>query len=610
MLDFLSTMEKNNNRNLVTGIDDDPTSELEIVSHSLQMLDSDSYAESDARTFNFEDDEERAATADTIASLELGIRERDQSIARLQFDIEQLRSRWNALDTEIKVREKLTDNVNAELRKAKHDLTAAQRKLRDSQARAEHLATTLADQAKSNEEHTALIESLRTAAASGEARVADLELQLARYEQESVELRRSLEAQRNEMATLTQERHATETKLRDATAGLQDAEKRINDLLGQLAGKDASLAVQSAELESLRVQLAHESDELAKLRQTAAHTVANDQDNSQREPAVDADTGGDQPSGIFAGGRQEVRELLAQISRTEGYADTLRVKLQQQSRTSEEAIRARDSSEAALADARQQIAGLARQLESEQRSSVELGNRLEEMRTGFDAELSQVRFELAAAMQTIAEQETVHEQLTADLFESQSFRQVLESQLEKTEESGEALVKSLRQKIKRLEHQHEDDRHKISNKDGAIAALLNELANRSSNALPVLEADGPVPGDPDPEPEVRQDERSAADRITRLLIGNVDGQELRFPLFKDRLTIGRTRNNDIHLKAQYISRRHALIVTENDRTRIVDWGSKNGITVNRRPVSEQVLRSGDIVTIGNADFRYEERPKR
>jgi pSer/pThr/pTyr-binding forkhead associated (FHA) protein len=51
-------------------------------------------------------------------------------------------------------------------------------------------------------------------------------------------------------------------------------------------------------------------------------------------------------------------------------------------------------------------------------------------------------------------------------------------------------------------------------------------------------------------------------------------------------------------------------VTENDRTRIVDWGSKNGIAVNKQPVSEQVLRSGDIVTIGNADFRYEERPKR
>jgi pSer/pThr/pTyr-binding forkhead associated (FHA) protein len=100
------------------------------------------------------------------------------------------------------------------------------------------------------------------------------------------------------------------------------------------------------------------------------------------------------------------------------------------------------------------------------------------------------------------------------------------------------------------------------------------------------------------------------DRITRLLIGNVEGQELRFPLFKDRLTIGRTKQNDIQLKAQYISRRHALIVTENDRTRIVDWGSKNGVLVNRKKVTEQILKSGDIVTIGTADFQYEERPKR
>jgi pSer/pThr/pTyr-binding forkhead associated (FHA) protein len=108
----------------------------------------------------------------------------------------------------------------------------------------------------------------------------------------------------------------------------------------------------------------------------------------------------------------------------------------------------------------------------------------------------------------------------------------------------------------------------------------------------------------------KPDDRMVGDRITRLLIGNVEGQELRFPLFKDRLTIGRTKQNDIQLKAQYISRRHALIVTENDRTRIVDWGSKNGVLVNRKKVTEQILKSGDIVTIGTADFQYEERPKR
>ena len=110
----------------------------------------------------------------------------------------------------------------------------------------------------------------------------------------------------------------------------------------------------------------------------------------------------------------------------------------------------------------------------------------------------------------------------------------------------------------------------------------------------------------------RIDDRSGVekDRMARLLIGNVDGQELQFPLFKHRLTIGRTTHNDIQLKAHFISRRHALIVTENEQTRIVDWGSKNGVYVNDSRIAEQILKHGDIVAIGTAEFRYEERPKR
>ena len=85
---------------------------------------------------------------------------------------------------------------------------------------------------------------------------------------------------------------------------------------------------------------------------------------------------------------------------------------------------------------------------------------------------------------------------------------------------------------------------------------------------------------------------------------------MRFPLFKNKLTIGRTANNDIQLKAQYISRRHAVVVCDHDSTRIVDWGSKNGIYVNGVRVSEKILRNGDKLTVGTAEFRFEERPKR
>ena len=103
---------------------------------------------------------------------------------------------------------------------------------------------------------------------------------------------------------------------------------------------------------------------------------------------------------------------------------------------------------------------------------------------------------------------------------------------------------------------------------------------------------------------------SDRERITRVLVGRFGSQELRFPLFKNRLTIGRTEDNDIQLKTSYISRRHAVILTEGDATRVIDWGSKNGVFVNSERVKEHLLSNGDIVAIGNVKFRYEERPKR
>lgn len=99
-------------------------------------------------------------------------------------------------------------------------------------------------------------------------------------------------------------------------------------------------------------------------------------------------------------------------------------------------------------------------------------------------------------------------------------------------------------------------------------------------------------------------------RPTRLLIGKFGGKELQCPLFKDRLTIGRTRQNDIQLDAQFISRRHAVIMSDEDGPRIIAWGSRNGVFVNDLRISEQRLHSGDRVTIGTAEFVFEERQKR
>ncbi|MDA0705610.1 MAG: FHA domain-containing protein [Proteobacteria bacterium] len=53
-----------------------------------------------------------------------------------------------------------------------------------------------------------------------------------------------------------------------------------------------------------------------------------------------------------------------------------------------------------------------------------------------------------------------------------------------------------------------------------------------------------------------------------------------------------------------------MIVCEGGATRVIDWGSKNGVFVNAKRITEHFLKHGDVISVGTAEFRYEERAKR
>jgi chromosome segregation ATPase len=182
--------------------------------------------------------------------------------------------------------------------------------------------------------------------------------------------------------------------------------------------------------------------------------------------------------------------------------------------------------------------------------------------------------------------------------------------LAEIEEKSSTTIKGLKKKLTKLNRKITDYEEKLATKNEAINCLLGELAKRSHEIDSIGEMENVIQEIDDRMSERIDDRPPDRERVTRLLIGRIDNQELRFPLFKNRLTIGRTQQNDIQLKAQYISRRHAVITTEGDAARVIDWGSKNGVYVNSKRVTEHFLKNGDIVTIGIAEFRYEELRKR
>jgi pSer/pThr/pTyr-binding forkhead associated (FHA) protein len=85
---------------------------------------------------------------------------------------------------------------------------------------------------------------------------------------------------------------------------------------------------------------------------------------------------------------------------------------------------------------------------------------------------------------------------------------------------------------------------------------------------------------------------------------------VRYPLYKDTLSIGRTGDNDIQIRTHYVSRNHARIVIRDGEAIIEDLDSKNGVFLNALRVTSEALKSGDRLTIGETEFRYLVAPPR
>lgn len=67
---------------------------------------------------------------------------------------------------------------------------------------------------------------------------------------------------------------------------------------------------------------------------------------------------------------------------------------------------------------------------------------------------------------------------------------------------------------------------------------------------------------------------------------------------KRRVSIGRTKENDIVLENRGVSRKHAVIEFNDSGAVLIDNESLNGIFLNDRRVTEEALRENDEITIG------------
>lgn len=80
----------------------------------------------------------------------------------------------------------------------------------------------------------------------------------------------------------------------------------------------------------------------------------------------------------------------------------------------------------------------------------------------------------------------------------------------------------------------------------------------------------------------------------------------RYTLDRDLTTIGRSRDNDIVLPSDCVSRRHVRLERRGEELYVVDLASTNGTFINdeRSPVRERCLQRGDRLRVGDTIFKH------
>lgn len=94
---------------------------------------------------------------------------------------------------------------------------------------------------------------------------------------------------------------------------------------------------------------------------------------------------------------------------------------------------------------------------------------------------------------------------------------------------------------------------------------------------------------------------SSAPNQAFLTVANPSGHRKRVPLSEASVSIGRQADNDIVIRDNRASRRHARILLDDGEYWVEDLGSRHGVYVNGQKVEKSLLKGGDVVSFGFED---------
>jgi hypothetical protein len=169
--------------------------------------------------------------------------------------------------------------------------------------------------------------------------------------------------------------------------------------------------------------------------------------------------------------------------------------------------------------------------------------------------------------------------------------------------TARAELEESRSSVARLEKAVMDKDRSIEARDARISTLHDELKQHLGIIEKLNSIDFSLP---ELEPGAPKLEAAPESVPAPALICLTDDAPKRFPLTKRTVTVGRGPQCDLQILTHYVSREHARITLNDGKSLIEDLGSRNGVFVNSVRVDRRALQHGDLVTIGESQFRFVE----
>ena len=218
-------------------------------------------------------------------------------------------------------------------------------------------------------------------------------------------------------------------------------------------------------------------------------------------------------------------------------------------------------------------------------------------------------FEVLAALE--AEIAHKRQQIGAQLVELREREQRLEASaatIERLRQDLATVRTELEQKrgdVGRLERAVVEKDRALDTRDVRIATLQEELNQRLGAIQKLSAMDLSLQGlSSKMSDRLRRAEPAAESTNVPTLVCLTGDAPKQLALTKKTITIGRGNHCDIQIVTHFVSREHARITTDRGTVILEDLASTNGVFVNSIRIDRHELHHGDLLTIGETQFRF------